>query len=133
MPLVGDKTVTIPLTTEGEWVEVKERLGKYDRTAVQKAILGEQRVAVGKEAGPNGIGDVESILAANVLEAAEWATLERAIVRWSFYEGPPKPADIRRLEDEDYDLIVAKLNELYPSARAEVEQGNSGGSGATTS
>lgn len=130
MPLVSnDDVVRIDLTTEGEWVEVKRRLSKHDQTAVQLAVIGDERVSVSS----NGPSSLDSIAAGAAIEAAQWATLDVALVRWAFTEdAPPARADVRRLSEEDYDLIVARLNELY-APRSKEEQGNSGGSGATSS
>jgi hypothetical protein len=129
MPLVSNETERIALSTEGEWVEVKKRLSKGDRTTVTRALVRGTKLDL--KQGENS--KIDSIDADQAIEASTWATLEVAFVAWSFYDGPPKPEDIRRLTDEDYDLIIAALNDLYPAPLSEEESGNSDGSGATTS
>lgn len=104
MPLIDPtRTVRIDLPTPGEWVEVREQLSKGDEVRAQKAALRGDPVI-----GPDGtVREVPLDL-----EAAQYATLELAIVAWSFPD-PVTPENIRRLDPDSHDYLVGRLNQLY--------------------
>lgn len=121
MPLIDrDRTVRIDLPVAGEWVEVREQLSKGDQARIQAAVVRNAALR------PDGTPDV-----ALDLEAATFATLEIAIVRWSFSE-PVTPENIRRLDEASYDAIVAALDRLY-ARRSPEEQKNSSDASPTRS
>jgi hypothetical protein len=143
MPLTSrEEPVRIQLPAEGEWVDVKPRLSKADERAVFKRLLGDTEISPlraiefdGKpeaEVAAELLGEVR-MNAAELIEEMTWAGLEQALVAWSFYEGKPQPADIRDLDQESFDVIVARLNELYPGARSDDDRKNSASNGLTPS
>lgn len=139
MPLVSrEQPVRIDLPTAGEWVEVKPRLSKGDEERVKMRLLSSTRIQIDKLDDLQGISPSDmlggdGVSAADLIDALTWMTLEIAIVGWSFYEGRPKPEDIRDIDPESYDVIVARLNELYPASRSDDDRKNSSGNGAMPS
>lgn len=122
MPLIrDDETVRIDLPTSGEWVEVKARISRGDRVRIQQATIGHARMRPGDPTPELAVGEM--------LEAAEFATLETVIRSWCFPE-PVNAENIRRLDDESMDALKARLNELYE--RSEDEKKDSEPSGATS-
>lgn len=132
MPLIRTSNtdlVRIDLPAAGEWVEVKRALGKDDERAVQARLLSGNRVDPAKLAAI--AADVTLDMGA-LVDAANFATLEVAIKRWSFEE-PVTPENIRALDDDSLEVIKQRLNELYPGPRTDDESKNSPGGGPTTS
>lgn len=124
-PLISDdELVRIDLPAEGEWVEVKARVSRGDEIAVRQAW------ADGARLGSNLA--LEEMNPATVLEAMEFATLDRVLKRWSF-DVPVTPENIRRLDAESMDAIKARLNEIHPGPRGDDEARNSESSGAMQS
>ncbi len=123
MPLVTVETVRVDLSTPGEWVDVKRALSKGDATHIEGAAFKLRASMVG--------GGSPEVDAALDYEASVFAGLEVGIVAWSFPE-PVTPENIRRLSVEDYDLISARVNELW-QARGVDERKNSPGNGVTPS
>lgn len=122
MPLIrDDETVRIDLPSSGEWVEVKARISRGDRVRIQQATFGQVKMRPG-DATPE-------LAVSELLEAAEFATLETVLKGWSFSE-PLTPENIRRLDDESMDALKERLNELYD--RPESEKKDSEPSGATS-
>jgi len=120
MPLIDDsETVRIDLPAQGEWVEVRKRLSRGDEIAIQRRLL------TGAEVTASGL---ERLAAPEIIEAAEFATLEVAIRAWSFPE-PVTPDNIRRLDPESVAALKAALNELYPAQRTEDERRDLSGNG----
>lgn len=116
MPLVKGNTkavVRIELPADGEWVEVKEKLGNDDERAIRARMLTGQRVIPGEP--------VREIDAGAYYDFAVFATMEVAVVRWSFKE-PVSPSNIRALDQASIDCIAERLDELYPAPLTE-EQG----------
>lgn len=114
--------VRIDLPAEGEWVEVKRKLGRDDERAIARKLL------AGQAAGTLAEG-LEGADAGALYDAAVFSTLEVAIKRWSFCDenGKPEPvtpSNIRALDDESLECINTRLDELYPKARSEEEQKN---------
>ncbi len=123
MPLIReDDLVRIDLPENGEWVEVKRRPSRYDLVRVQQATAGGAHLSAD---GRGGL-QVSDLTAAPVLEAAEFATLDIAIKRWSFTD-PVTPENIRALDEPSVDCIKAALNDLW-RARSEEESRNLNGS-----
>jgi len=121
VPLIrDDDLVRIDLPAEGEFVEVKRCLSRGDAIKVQQAITQGARVTQGGEM---------DLSVGTAIEAAEFATLDVAIKRWSFAE-PVTPENIRALDEDSVAAIKTRLNELYPAARSEDEQKNSSVNGA---
>ena len=119
MPLLLNvPTERVELTTPGEWVDVKTRLSKGEQARIQGSAF---RV-MGSTGEPSFELNYESTV---------FAGLEVGIVGWSFAE-PVTPANIRALAPEDYDLITARINELW-EPRTDDERKNSFGSGAQPS
>ena len=119
MPLIrDDETVRIDLPADGEWVEVKARISRGDRVRIQQMTIGHARMRPGDATPELAVGDL--------LEAAEFATLETVMRSWSFSE-PLTPENIRRLDDESMDALKQRLNELYD--RPESEKKDSGPNG----
>lgn len=115
MPLIkaSTDTVRIDLPADGEWVEVKASLSRADERLVQRKVLSAARVGVA--------GDTFDLDAGLAYDAAEFATLETAIVRWSFKDAIT-PNAIRCLDDASVDALKAKLDELYPGELPESEK-----------
>lgn len=143
MPLLrNDDLVRIDLPAEGEWVEVKRRLGRGDEVAVQKAIMTGLKLPaeiITRLAEPGltaaKLGEAvmsQGIDAATFLEGAQFATLEVAIKAWSF-DDEVTPEGIRELDGESIDVIVARLNDLYPGPRTDDDRKNSSASGRAPS
>lgn len=143
MPLIGKTDlVRIELPAAGEWVDVKRRLSRGDEIAVQRACMagltipptllarlsqsGLTAVELGAAALEHGLD------AATFLEPATFATLDVAIMGWSFEE-PVSPTAIRALDGASVDAIVVALNGLYPGPRKDDDRGNSSAPGATPS
>jgi len=125
MPIIGnDDLVCIDLPAEGEQVWVKRCLSRGDAIKVQQAITQGARISAG---GVNDGGLDLSV--GTAIEAAEFATLDVAIKKWSFPE-PVTPENIRALDEASVDAIKARMNELYPAARTDDERGNSSANGA---
>jgi len=101
-------------------VEVKTRASKGDRAKMTATAI---QFQVNAETGATSVSAD--------YEATVFAALEVAIVRWSFDE-PPTPEAIRLLEEEDYDLITSRINELWKPREPE-EAKNSSGDGARLS
>lgn len=127
MPLLmgSTQTVRIALPTEGEWVEVKRALSRADEREIQRRVLSAARVDVAAA----GAVELDAGLA---YDAAEFATLEIAIQRWSFAE-QITPRALRCLDDASLAAIKDELNRLYPGPLPEAEKNGSSGSGATPS
>lgn len=107
MPLLrDDDVVRIDLPAPGEWVEVKRRLSVGDELAVKQAVARGMRVRPGS-------ADIE-LDAAAAMEGATFATVERALKAWSFPE-PVTPENIRMLDQESFDAIVAGIEDLNPT------------------
>lgn len=124
MPLVTVETVRVELPTPGEWVDVKRALSKGDATRIEGAAFKLRASLVAGGAAP----DVDASLD---YEASVFAGLETGIVAWSFPE-PVTPENIRRLSEEDYDVITARVNDLWQPRGAD-DRKNSRGNGATRS
>lgn len=143
MPLTSrEPPVRIPLPVAGEWIDVKPRRSKADETALYRRMLGNVEISPLQAASFDGRSQAEvaaellgetRLSAADLIEDMTWAGIETAIVGWSFYEGQPKPEDIRDLDEASYDAIVAGLNELYPPPRSDDDRKNSASAGATPS
>ncbi|HXG36519.1 MAG TPA: hypothetical protein VNL15_06095 [Dehalococcoidia bacterium] len=131
MPLIrDDDLVRIELPAAGEWVEVKSRLAKGDAVYVQQMILRNSKISQ-KQLQEQGANADIDLMAGDIIEAAEFATLDRAIKKWSFPEDVT-PENIRRLDEESVEAIKARLNELYPK-RTDEEKKGSAANGATPS
>lgn len=121
MPLVTNDEVTrIPLTSPGEWAEVKTRLSKGDRTRLQAAGTNRLRAQIGSERGAELAGDIT--LDEELLDAVTFRGLEIGILRLCIasHQGEepqifgPVPADVfRALSEEDYAVITERVNELW--------------------
>lgn len=112
MPLLlKPALVRVPLTTEGEWVDVKERPSAGDRTYVQDASMRQ---------AANIAGDLVPSL-----QAALWAAVEVGVVAWSF-ETELTPENLRLLTTEDFDLVKERIDELW-ATRTDDERKNSSG------
>lgn len=122
MPLLKSSTesVRIELPSPGEWVEVKRSLGRNDELAVKRRA-GEATVLTWDPVTRERQARVNVILAN---ELATYATLEVAIVRWSFPD-PVTPENIRDLDEASISAITEALNRLYPGPRTEAEEKNS--------
>lgn len=122
MPLLlRPPTERVQLLTPGEWVEVKTRLSKGDMTRIESAAF-RLRVSVAERQEANA--DVD-------YDATVFTGLEVGIVAWSFPE-PVTPANIRALDPDDYDILAARVNELW-SARKDDDRKNSPGLGVMPS
>lgn len=125
MPLDYGSTnlVHIDLPAEGEWVEVKERLGNQDTKRITRLQFGDQTFKPGEDAQIN---------MGAVIEGATVARLMVAIKRWSF-DVPVSREAILALDDDSIAAINARLDELYPQPRTESDEKNSSSPGATPS
>lgn len=123
--------VRIDLSTPGEWVDAKRKLGKDDERRRSMLILAGQRVEPGQVLTEYDLGPL--------LQAVTFATMEVAIRRWSITDeatGQPAAltaANLRALSDADLDLISAKFGEMYAPPRSDDETKNSSASGAPPS
>lgn len=106
----------IDLPAEGEWVEVKRRLGKDDEREITRRMLLGQKVTPGQALDDWDAGEMH--------DRATFSTIEVALKKWSFTE-PITPANIRALDDDSLAVITAKLDELYPAPRTDDEVKNS--------
>lgn len=116
MPLVHATTERVPLSTPGEWIDLKTRLSKGDTTRIEAAAF-KLQMARGSLAG----GDVDVDLTLDY-EAMTFIGLEVGITAWSFEE-PVTPQNIRALAPEDYEIITERANELW-QPRGEEETRN---------
>lgn len=107
----------VELTTSGEWVEIKDRLGLDDERAIQQRIMD----------GAAGLDEKGNMLfrPGTSQDLSTFAVLERAIVRWSFKERIT-PESLRCLEDADVELIGKAIDKQYPKPLS-AEQGNASG------
>ena len=122
MPLVDrTETVRVDLPAAGEWVDVRAHLSRGEEVSIRQRLVAGAMVRAGS-------ADV-SLDAASAVEAAEFATLELAIVGWSFGVAV-SPAAIRQLDGESVDAIKVRLDQLY-APRSDAEKKGSGGSGPT--
>lgn len=118
MPLIGtDDRARIDLPTDGEWVEVKRRMSRGDEIAVQRMALR------GLQVDPTNPKHVIVSDPGEAVEAAEFATLDVAILAWSF-DVPVTPEAIRRLDPDSVAAIKARLADLYPAPRTEDDRKN---------
>jgi hypothetical protein len=109
MPLIDDATrdyETISLRDPSEWVKVKSILSKGEETNIRKQLIGGSHRISATDPDAAVIGTDE------VIEAQEFATLECAIVEWSF-EQPVTPENLRKIPSPDVEIINAALNVLY--------------------
>lgn len=134
MPLLKTSNtdlVRVELSTPGEWVEVKRKLGKDDERRRSMLILAGQRVTAGQPLTEYDLGPL--------LQAVAFATMEVAIKQWSIVDAETgKPADLtaanlRALSDEDVALISAAFGEMYAPPRSDDETKNLSASGAPSS
>lgn len=95
--------------TDGDWVEVKRKLGKDDERERQRRMLR----GVGLKGGKLDAAD------ASVAFEAVFCTFEVALKAWSLTDGdtgevaPITPAAIRAMDDEDVKILALALNDLY--------------------
>ena len=142
MPLVGNETTEpIALTTPGEWVKLKRRLSRGDQSDIDKRILRSINIDPNDLPAMQGRGGPELIAmlvghgmsVADLIDEYTWGTLYIALAEWSFYEGKPRVEDIRSLTPEDFDIITAAANDLYPGARTADDEKKSLTDGAPSS
>lgn len=116
------ETVRIDLTTPGEWIEVKTKLGKDDERRRTALLLRGQRIRAGES--------LTEFDAAAMFDAAVFATIEVAAQAWSVRDPETNkvaeltPANIRALSDEDIAIISRKLEEMYTPPLSEDEAKN---------
>ncbi len=121
----------IELSTPGEWVEVKRKLGKDDERRRSMLILAGQRVTAGQALTEYDLGPL--------LQAVAFATMEVAIKAWSIVDALTgqlaelTPANLRALCDEDVAIIAEQFGELYTPQRSDDEVKNLSASGAPPS
>jgi hypothetical protein len=121
MPLIDPtETVRLNLPAAGEWVDLRAHISRGEAIGVRR------RIVAGAQIQGSGFAGLD---AGDSIEAAEFATLELAIVAWSF-GAPVTPAAIRRLDGPSVDAIKAKVDELY-AERPAAEKKGSGSSGPT--
>jgi len=107
------KTVRIDLPDAGEWVDVKERLSVGDQRLIKKAMVKSYHLTM------DGESELDS---GEMYDAADFATLDVAIVGWSNKKLPVTPRNIRAMSDEMVECIKVRLSELYPVERTDEEK-----------
>jgi hypothetical protein len=100
----------------GGWVELRTRIGGWERSKIRSAAIAIQLGDGKAEAGVDYAATVQ-------------AGLEVGIVGWSLAV-PVTPANIQLLDEAAYEWISTKLNELW-TPRKDDERGNSEGPGPT--
>ena len=114
----SQKLVRIDLPAPGEWVEVREALGRNDEREIARRYSNLHRLH------PDERGGLTSeFLAGDAVEQMEFTMMELAIKRWSFPYAVTPPY-IRALDDASVQCIKDRLEELYPSALTEEERKN---------
>ena len=123
MPLISETEVVrrVLVSDPGEWVDLKARWSLGDQVAVQRQLT----------TGSQLKGEELTMDMPTVVEAAEFAAMERAIKAWSYPE-PVTPATIRQLSPDAAAEIKAKMEELY-GLRTDEKKENSASNGATSS
>lgn len=114
MPLVrDDDLVRVELSTPGEWVEVRRQLsaGELRRLA-----------GVATAARPLVDGNVTIQEAAGLMDSLGFAGLEIGIRRWSF-EAEVTPENIRRLSQDDYELVSERCDDLWKTRSSDEKNG----------
>ena len=113
----------VALSTPGEWIEIKKKLGKDDERRRNGILLRGQTVRAGEtitefDAGP-------------MVEEAPFATLLVAAKAWNIIDpetgrkAPLTEANMRALSDEDLALVNTRMDELYAPPLTEDEAKNS--------
>lgn len=116
MPLITDPgVVRIDLPAAGEWVEVKAVLSRGDEVAIQKRLM------AGTKFKAQNIDDMEFDAGA-LMERVQFATLEVALVAWSF-DAPVTPENIRLLDSASARLIEERMDELYETRTEDEKNG----------
>lgn len=118
---------TIELTTPGEWVKVKTKLGRGDQLRIQRALmkhfglkgkLGELRDA--PELTAENI-DASELDVGEAVEILEFIALEVGVVSWCF-DVPVTPQSLRELDPDDRKLIDDRLSEMYAERKDDERQ-----------
>ena len=124
MPIIKpDEVVRVDLPELGEWVEIKTRRSRGAEIRIRRKIVGSTRLRTG--------GAIQELEAGDYIDAAEYAEIEEALVRWSFEE-PISAEAIRELDGDSVDAIKTAINAQYGQREAE-EKNRLGGNGATSS
>ena len=131
MPLIDDSAelVRIDLPAEGEWVDVKPRISIGERQRINAAGLAFSVKVRGQEAELGGDVPIDSA----TMDAIAFAALEIGIKAWSF--GGPEtltPDNIRKLDEDSYDVIFERLNRMW-ARRTKEQEAPLSESGATPS
>lgn len=114
MPLLktsNTEVERIELSTPGEWVEVKRRMGKDDERREMSNRMRGQTIAPGSEITELDLGALN--------ENAPFARLEAVLRNWNLIDpdtgrvAQVTAANIRALSDEDMGIISARMTELY--------------------
>lgn len=150
MPLVNDRNAleyseVLQLPTEGEWVRLRTKLGKRAAVDIRKAGMrgatlrsADITAAAGGDLTAADVARAVDIDLDAVLEGSTFAFLEAAILGWCLnVDGelredlPVTKENIEQLDEESFDAILSKLNELFPQ-RSEADRQDLSGAGAPT-
>ncbi len=123
-PLISDSDLErVPLSTPGEYVDLKRQPSHRDRTLLRAAAI---RLSI--QFTGDQTADVDQDGA--IVEAIEFLGLDLAIKAWSLPE-PLTPENIRQLPDADYEILASRLKELW-QPRSEGDSKNVSGNGRIT-
>lgn len=110
----------IELSSPGEWIEVKRKMGKDDERRRSAIMLRGQPVVDGEIQFDAGV----------LMEAAPFATLFVVAKKWNVVDPETgrvaslNEANMRALSDEDMAIIKAKFEELYAEPLTEDQAKN---------
>lgn len=123
----GTERIDLP---GGEWVEVKRRPSRDDRDALTSAAM-RVKMAVSVAAGVSAPEMEMGADLADTFRSLNFTALFRGIVAWSS-DLPLTPANILDLDEESYDVIATRIDELW-KGRTEEEKKGSYANGRTAS
>lgn len=119
------ETVRIDLTTPGEWIEVKTKLGKDDERRRTALLLRGQPIVDGKVQGTDaGALLAEAPFATLIVVAKNWNVIDPETGR----KAQLTEANLRALSDDDLELLNSRFEELYAEpSEADLKNSLAGG------
>lgn len=123
MPLARTWEVErIALSSPGEWIEVKAKMGKDDERRRTSLLLRGQPIVDGRVvANDAGALLAEAPFATLIAVARNWNVIDPETGR----KAQLTEANLRALSDEDMEIINARFEELYEPALPEEQAKNS--------
>lgn len=120
------EVVRIELSTPGEWIEVKAKMGKDDERRrsslmLRGQVLDPAELAAGIQRFDAGAMVAEAPFATLITVAKDWNLVDPETGR----KAPLTEANLRAISDEDLAILTAKFEELYPPELTEKQAKNS--------